>query len=152
MDCRDRAGERQKKSTNTDDWEEAQTLTPLPKGEQITVTGQRNWLSPKLDYNIVFALTPCTHPAVSGTRWFRRKGRGKLADALSQVEACRRIREWSKAPSMLKNPVSSLSTYWREPAVTFNPYWYEGYLNTLATNTRCRLLSRSRQLNQAECF
>jgi hypothetical protein len=89
----------------------------------------RDWLPPKVEYKIVFAFPPCTHLAVSGARWFRRKGLGKLADALSVVEACRCICEWAKAPWMLENPVSSLSTYWREPDVTFNPCDYGGYVD-----------------------
>jgi hypothetical protein len=89
-------------------------------------------LPPKVEYKIVFAFPPCTHLAVSGARWFRRKGLGKLADALSVVEACRCICEWAKAPWMLENPVSSLSTYWREPDVTFNPCDYGGYLDVPA--------------------
>jgi len=89
----------------------------------------RDWLPPKEEYKIVFAFPPCTHLAVSGARWFRRKGLGKLAEALSIVEACREICEWAKAPWMLENPVSSLSTYWREPDVTFNPCDYGGYLD-----------------------
>jgi hypothetical protein len=92
----------------------------------------RDWLPPKADYKIVFAFPPYTHLAVSGARWFRRKGLGKLADALSVVEACRCICEWSKAPWMLENPVSSLSTYWRDPDVTFNPCDYGGYLDSPA--------------------
>jgi hypothetical protein len=96
----------------------------------ITYVGAdvRKWLPPKLEYKIVFAFPPCTDLAVSGARWFRRKGLGKLADALSVVEACRCICEWAKAPWMLENPVSSLSTYWREPDAVFNPCDYGGYL------------------------
>lgn len=89
----------------------------------------RNWLPPKAEYKIVFAFPPCTHLAISGARWFRRKGLGRLSDALSVVEACRCICEWARAPWMLENPVSSLSTYWREPDATFNPCDYGGYLN-----------------------
>jgi hypothetical protein len=88
----------------------------------------REWLPPKIEYKIVFAFPPCTDLAVSGARWFRRKGLGKLANALSIVEACRSICEWAKAPWMLENPVSSLSTYWRDPDATFNPCDYGGYL------------------------
>ncbi len=100
-------------------------------GLPITYIGSdvRGWLPPKEQYKIVFAFPPCTHLAVSGARWFRRKGLGKLAEALSIVEACRSICEWAKAPWMLENPVSSLSTYWREPDVTFNPCDYGGYLD-----------------------
>lgn len=76
---------------------------------------------------IVFAFPPCTHLANSGARWFRDKGLAKLIEALTVVEACRRICEDSDAPWMLENPMGTLSTYWRPPDFTFDPYEYAGY-------------------------
>jgi hypothetical protein len=123
----------------------------------------RDWLPPKVEYKIVFAFPPCTHLAVSGARWFRRKGLGKLADALSVVEACRCICEWAKAPWMLENPVSSLSTYWREPDVTFNPTTADT-LTRPATSTQnapasgmaavfeCRASGQWPRWKEAECI
>lgn len=76
---------------------------------------------------IVFAFPPCTHLAVSGARWFAAKGMGALIEALSIVDACREICEFSGAPWMLENPVSTLSTYWRKPDHTFHPYEFAGH-------------------------
>jgi hypothetical protein len=90
----------------------------------------RDWLPPKVNYKIVFAFPPCTDLAVSGARWFRLKGLARLAEAISVVESCRRICEWAQAPWMLENPVSTLSTYWREPDVTFNPCDFGAYQST----------------------
>jgi hypothetical protein len=73
---------------------------------------------------IVFAFPPCTHLAVSGARWFKEKGLGKLIEALEIVEACRNICESNDCPWMLENPVGTLSTYWREPDYTFDPCDY----------------------------
>jgi hypothetical protein len=73
---------------------------------------------------IVFAFPPCTHLAVSGARWFKDKGIGKLIEALEIVEACRRLCEESDAPWMLENPVGTLATYWREPDHSFDPCDY----------------------------
>ncbi len=73
---------------------------------------------------IVFAFPPCTNLAVSGARWFRSKGLRGLIAGLEIVEACRDICESSGAPSMLENPVSTLSTYWRKPDYTFQPWHY----------------------------
>lgn len=84
----------------------------------------RTWLPLRRDYAIVFAFPPCTHLAVSGARWFAEKGIGALVDGLSIVEACRRICEWSGAPWMLENPVGTLSSYWRKPDYTFQPWQY----------------------------
>lgn len=92
----------------------------------------RSWIPPNTDYAIVLAFPPCTHTAVSGARWFKGKGLGKLIEALQVVEACKRICEWSGAPWMLENPVSTISTYWRKPDHSFNPCDYAGYLATPA--------------------
>lgn len=87
------------------------------------------WLPPPRYYAIVFAFPPCTNLAVSGARWFRKKGLGGLSKAIDLVETCRRIAEWSEAPWMLENPVSTLSSYWRRPDHIFQPCEYGGYLD-----------------------
>lgn len=79
---------------------------------------------------IVFAFPPCTHLAVSGARWFQAKGMDALIEALTVVNACRRICESSGAPWMLENPVSTLATYWRKADYVFDPCDYAGYLDT----------------------
>jgi hypothetical protein len=73
---------------------------------------------------IVFAFPPCTHLANSGNRYKAGKGLARLIDGLQLVEACRAICEASDAPWMLENPVGSLSTYWRKPDWTFQPWHY----------------------------
>jgi hypothetical protein len=87
----------------------------------------RAYLPPLEKYAMVFAFTPCTDLAVSGARWFAAKGLGRLAEALATADACRRLCEWSRAPWMLENPVSTLSTYWRRPDHMFDPCDYGGY-------------------------
>jgi hypothetical protein len=76
---------------------------------------------------IVFAFPPCTNLAVSGARWFRDKGLSGLIEALAIVEACRDTCEAYSAPYMIENPVSTLSTYWRNPDHTFHPSDYTGF-------------------------
>lgn len=80
------------------------------------------WLPPRTDYKIVFAFPPCTNVAVSGARWFKDKGLAGLASAIELLERARDICEWSGAPWMIENPVSTFSTYWRKPDFTFHPY------------------------------
>jgi hypothetical protein len=104
-----------------------------PAGEErrdgITWVGAdiRAWLPPPRRYAIVFAAPPCTNLAISGARWFREKGMGGLAEALELVEASRRICEWSRAPWMIENPVSTLGSYWRKPDHTFHPHEFGGW-------------------------
>ncbi len=73
---------------------------------------------------IVFAFPPCTHLANSGNKHKQGKGLARLIEGLQLVEACRRLCEASGAPWMLENPVGSLSTYWRKPDYTFQPWHY----------------------------
>lgn len=89
----------------------------------------RGYLPPLGEYAVCFAFPPCTHLAVSGARWFQEKGLSSLHEAIGIVEAARRICEWTEAPWMLENPVSTLSTYWRKPDHMFDPCDFGGYLN-----------------------
>jgi hypothetical protein len=86
------------------------------------------------DWEMIFAFPPCTHLAVSGARWFKAKGMDALIEALQVVNACRKIAEGSGAPYMIENPVSTLSTYWREPDHHFDPCDYAGYLPDPSTD------------------
>jgi hypothetical protein len=89
----------------------------------------REWLPPYGPIKILFAFPPCTHVAVSGARWFADKGLRSLIEALELFDAALRIAEWTSAPYMIENPVSTVSTYWRKPDFTFDPCDYGGYLN-----------------------
>lgn len=88
----------------------------------------RGW-EPPADAQVVFGMAwpPCTDLAVSGARWLREKGLSALAEAIELVAACVDLLESFGAPWMLENPVSTLSTHWREPDHTFDPGEYAGY-------------------------
>jgi len=86
-----------------------------------------NYLPPRREYEFVFAFPPCTDLAVSGARHFKDKGLNGLSSAIKNVEKARQICEWTEASYMIENPASTLSTYWREPDYTFDPYEYDGY-------------------------
>lgn len=85
------------------------------------------WLPPYANVKILFAFPPCTHVAASGARWFKDKGVGGLVEALRLFDAALRLAEWTRAPYMIENPVSTVSTYWRKPDYTFDPCDYGGY-------------------------
>jgi hypothetical protein len=86
-----------------------------------------SYLPPRVEYAAAFAFPPCTHLASSGARWFQDKGLAALAEGILLVEACRRILEWTDAPWALENPNGTLSTYWRQPDFSFDPYEYAGW-------------------------
>ena len=92
----------------------------------------REWLPPFGPIKILFAFPPCTHVAVSGARWFQDKGLRGLIDSLELFDAAVRLAEWTKAPYMIENPVSTVSSYWRKPDYVFNPCDYGGYLSPIA--------------------
>lgn len=85
------------------------------------------WLPPYAPIQMVFAFPPCTDVAVSGARWFKDKGLGGLIQSLKLFDAAVRIAEWTSAPYMIENPVSTISTYWRRPDFIFDPCDYGGY-------------------------
>lgn len=87
-----------------------------------------DWLPPYARIKILFAFPPCTHVAASGARWFKDKGLGALIQSLELFEASVRIAEWTQAPYIIENPVSTVSTYWRKPDYTFDPCDFGGYL------------------------
>lgn len=84
----------------------------------------RPYLPPLRRYVFGCAFVPCTHMAVSGARWFQDKGLDALHEALGLVIAARRILDWTEAPWFIENPVSTLSSYWRKPDYTFQPWQY----------------------------
>lgn len=87
----------------------------------------REWECPDRPVRIGFAFPPCTHLAISGARWFQEKGLQKLADAIELVAECHETLTGLDCPWFIENPVSTLSTYWREPDYKFNPYEFDGY-------------------------
>lgn len=110
-----------------------------PKGEtrdgrlvRVGADLVRGWLPPRREVVAAFAFPACTNLSASGARWFQSKGLRGLIDGLELVERCREILEWTDAPWMLENPVGTLSTYWRKPDYTFQP-WQYGDLYTKKT-------------------
>lgn len=87
----------------------------------------KDWLPPYAPIQMLFAFPPCTDVAVSGARWFRDKGLGSIIDALQLFKVAVRIAEWTGAPYMIENPVSTVSSYWRKPDYTFDPCDFAGY-------------------------
>lgn len=88
-----------------------------------------DWLPPRREYAFVAAFPPCDNLAVSGARWFKQKGLDGLHTGVECVMAAREIADWADPNCgwMIENPVSTLSSYWRDPDYTFDPYEYDEY-------------------------
>jgi hypothetical protein len=89
------------------------------------------WIPPRWlaqsDVALVAAFPPCNHLAVSGAKWFKGKGLGKLAHSIQLFERAAFWCEWFGSPYFIENPVSMISTYWRKSDYRFNPYDYTGF-------------------------
>jgi hypothetical protein len=85
-----------------------------------------DWMPPRKQIAAGFFFPPCTDVAVSGARWFKDKGIGSLIMALRLVEVSVKIAEWTEAPYLIENPVSTISTYWRKPDYSFHPHEFTG--------------------------
>ena len=83
----------------------------------------------------VAAFPPCTHLAVSGARWFKGKGLRKLADSIHMFATAAEFCEATGAPYLIENPVSTISTYWRQPDHTFHP-WHFNRLDAGSSYTK----------------
>jgi hypothetical protein len=98
-----------------------------PENENIIRVGANieDWLPPA-EHKVVFAafFPPCTDLAVSGARWFRDKGIGKLHRAIGLFYRSAQLAELFKCPYIIENPVSTISSYWRKPDYTFHPCHY----------------------------
>lgn len=79
--------------------------------------------------DIVFAFPSCTHVATSGAKHFQSKGLRALIYSLLVLEACVQHCETATNFALLENPVSTFSTYWRNPDFKFHPWQYAGYLD-----------------------
>ena len=83
---------------------------------------------PLQEVAFVAAFPPCTHLAVSGARWFKGKGLKALAESIHLFGISAEYCEARGAPYMIENPVSTISTYWRQPDYKFHPCHYSGYI------------------------
>lgn len=86
-----------------------------------------DWLPPRGEIAAAFFFPPCTDVAVSGARWFKDKGLGALIGSLRLFDVSVKLAEWSGAPYLIENPVSTVATYWRQPDHSFDPCDYAGY-------------------------
>lgn len=87
------------------------------------------WLPPFDRERIAFvaAFPPCDHLSVSGSRWFKGKGLRRLAWSVEMFATAAEFAEWSGAPYMIENPVSTISSYWRKADHMFSPHHFTRY-------------------------
>ena len=85
----------------------------------------------RMSPGMIFSFPPCTDLAVSGALWFaskERKNPGTRERAMALVYQCRDIGEAAGCPYYIENPVSVISTEWRQSDYRWNPCDFSGYL------------------------
>ena len=73
------------------------------------------------------AFPPCTHLAISGARWLKGKGLRALQESIGFFATSAELAEAAECPYLIENPMSTISTYWREPDHKFHPWHYAGW-------------------------
>lgn len=104
-----------------DDVEDHLEGVPLPN--YWMAKGRKPW-------DLMIAHPPCTHLAVSGSRWFVEK-----RESGQQQEAIEFFLQLARAPIpriAIENPVCIMSSLWREPDQIIQP-WMFGHGETKAT-------------------
>lgn len=93
------------------------------------------WIDAEFNFEIrpdfIMAFPPCTDLAVSGSRHFARKREQNPAfqdEAASTARVAAALATKYNVPYMIENPVSVLSSMWRKPDYSFQPYEFGGYL------------------------
>lgn len=79
----------------------------------------------------VFGFPECTQLAVSGAAHFEKKRKENPLfqwEAIQLAHLVRLVGDAYKVPWAFENPVSVISSQWRKPDFSFNPYEYGGYL------------------------
>ena len=78
----------------------------------------------------ISAYPPCDSLAVSGARWFKVKVLRALASGVNMfstaADFCEYVNQFQTTPYYIENPVSTISTYWRKPDYTYQPWQYSG--------------------------
>jgi len=111
------------------DWSEQKVSSGTVWGELTHVRADvRDWIAGAMSQSppprIIFAFIPCTDTAVSGARHFQSKGLEAIINTLELWRVVVEYCETTGAPYMIENPVSTVSTYWRKPDYTFDPWQY----------------------------
>lgn len=120
---------------------------PSNSSERLTSGATLTRLSAVIDSHEVYAFMrknigriafvagfpPCTDLAVSGSRWFESKADEDPAfqfKAMQVVWQCYDMARFIGCRYLIENPVSQISTYWRKPDHTFDPYEFTWYVAT----------------------
>ena len=84
----------------------------------------------KMQWDMIIAFPPCTHLAVSGVRYFKKKKKdGRQGKA---IEFFMKFANADCPKIAIENPIGIMSTHWRKPDQIIQP-WQFGHGETKAT-------------------
>ena len=89
-----------------------------------------------IEIAFVFAFVPCTHLAVSGARWFKGKGLRALASSINLFATAADYCEYTGAPYLIENPVSTIAPTGASPTTRFTRGSIAAMSRTIATQKR----------------
>lgn len=98
-------------------------LLPSEKEGNHIIGDVEYLLATRNEWDLMIAFPPCTHLAVSGARYFKKKiasgVQGKAKSFFMWLANQHQIPRIA-----IENPVGIMSTYWRKPDQIIQPYWF----------------------------
>ena len=115
-------------SGNHPEWHVQDDVTPLLNGKCmfITMDGKQHYIN---RWDLIIAHPPCTYLTVTGNRWFNVEKYGdKARERIKLREEAKdffmTIANADCDHIMIENPVGVMSTSWRKPDQTIQPWWF----------------------------
>ena len=110
------------------EWHILQDVIPLLDGNCIfnTMDGVEHFID---KWDLIIAHPPCTYLTVTGNRWFNvekygDKARERIKLREEAIEFFMTIANADCEHIMIENPVGVMSTRWRKPDQTIQPWWF----------------------------
>lgn len=110
------------------EWHILQDVVPLLNGNCTftTMDGTEHFIN---KWDLIIAHPPCTYLTVTGNRWFNiekygDKARERIKLREEAVEFFMTIANADCEHIMIENPVGVMSTRWRKPDQTIQPWWF----------------------------
>jgi hypothetical protein len=109
--------------------------------------------SPGVRVHGILAAPPCTHMCTAGSPSYRKKGNEAILEALAIVDACiRLVHVYRPEFYAIENPPGRLKHWLGDPAWSFQPWEYGGYLAVGEKSIKCPLLPAQDGYTKRTCI
>lgn len=111
------------------EWHIQQDCIPLLNGNCEFLTQGNVWYRIAGEWDLIIAHPPCTYLTVTGNRWFNvarygEKALKRMQDRSEAIDFFITIARAHCDHIAIENPVGIMSTYWRKPDQTIQPYMF----------------------------